>query len=77
MTGPRLEYSTIAQVSGPLLVVEGVTGVGWDEFARIRLASGERRHGLVLDVDRDLAVVQVLEGTDGIDPGAVSVAFDG
>ena len=44
-------------------------GVGWDEFATIRLAGQQRRHGLVLEVDRDLAVVQVLEGTDGPGPG--------
>ncbi len=72
-----IEYSTIEQVRGPLLVVRGVAGVGWDEFARIRLANGEQRHGLVLEVDRDLAVVQVLEGTDGMDPGQITVAFDG
>jgi V/A-type H+-transporting ATPase subunit B len=77
MTGPSLAYSTVTQVRGPLLVVGGVRAVGWDEFARIRLGSGEGRHGLVLDVDRDIAVVQVLEGTDGIDPGAVEVTFDG
>jgi V/A-type H+-transporting ATPase subunit B len=72
-----IEYSTISQVRGPLLVVRGVSGVGWDEFARVRLPSGELRHGLVLEVDRDLAVVQVLEGTEGIDPGSTSVAFEG
>jgi V/A-type H+-transporting ATPase subunit B len=72
-----VEYTAVREVRGPLLVVRGVAGVGWDEFARIRLASGQVRHGLVLEVDRDLAVVQVLEGTDGIDPDAVGVAFDG
>ncbi|HET8660852.1 MAG TPA: V-type ATP synthase subunit B [Micromonosporaceae bacterium] len=72
-----VEYATVAEVRGPLLVVRGVSGVGWDEFARIRLGSGALRHGLVLEVDRDLAVVQVLEGTDGIDPDAVGVTFDG
>jgi V/A-type H+/Na+-transporting ATPase subunit B len=77
MTAPSLEYSTIDQVRGPLLVVQGVSGVGWDEFAQIRMPGGELRHGLVLEVDRDLAVVQVLEGTAGIDPGSVTVAFDG
>jgi V/A-type H+-transporting ATPase subunit B len=76
-TAPSLEYSSVSQVRGPLLVVQGVSGVGWDEFAQIRLGGGELRHGLVLEVDRDLAVVQVLEGTAGIDPGAVTVAFDG
>ena len=76
---PSVEYSSVEQVRGPLLVVSGVRGVGWDEFAIIRDGDGDGppRHGLVLDVDRDLAVVQVLEGTDGIDPGKTSVAFDG
>lgn len=76
-TMPQVEYTTVTQVRGPLLVVRGVQGVGWDEFARIRLPGGERRHGLVLDVDRDLAVVQVLEGTAGIQATATAVAFDG
>lgn len=72
-----IEYSDIREIRGPLLVLRGVTGVGWDEFARIRMPSGETRHALVLEVDRDLAVVQVLEGTDGIQRVGTSVAFDG
>jgi V/A-type H+-transporting ATPase subunit B len=76
MTGV-LEYTSVARVRGPLLVVQGVAGVGWDEFARIRLPDGELRHGLVLEVDRDLAIVQVLEGTDGIEPAQTAVSFDG
>lgn len=74
---PLVEYTTVAQARGPLLVVQGVRGVGWDEFAYIKLPGGQRRHGLVLEVDRDLAVVQVLEGTDGIDPQRVAVSFEG
>jgi len=57
--------------------VRGVEGVGFDELASVRLASGEVRTGLVLEVHRDLAVVEVLEGTAGIDPDTVSVAFEG
>jgi V/A-type H+-transporting ATPase subunit B len=72
-----IEYTRVADVRGPLLVVQGVQGVGWDEFARIRLPDGQVRHGLVLEVDRDLAVVQVLEGTAGIRPAGTSVTFDG
>jgi V/A-type H+-transporting ATPase subunit B len=72
-----VEYTDVAQVRGPLLVVRGVDRVGWDESARIRLPDGQVRHGLVLEVDRDLAVVQVLEGTAGIDPARVAVGFDG
>jgi V/A-type H+-transporting ATPase subunit B len=74
---PPIEYTGISEVRGPLLVVRGVAGVGWDEFARVRVAGDEIRNALVLEVHRDLAVVQVLEGTDGIDPAATTVAFQG
>lgn len=78
MTRPvAIEYTTVARVQGSLLVVRGVSGVGWDESALIRMPDGQVRHGLVLEVDRDLAVVQVLEGTGGIQPNSTSVAFEG
>jgi V/A-type H+/Na+-transporting ATPase subunit B len=72
-----VEYRGASHVEGPLLVMRGVEGVGWDETAAVRLPSGEVRRGLVLEVHRDLAVVEVLQGTAGIDPGTVSVAFEG
>ncbi|MET8451824.1 V-type ATP synthase subunit B [Streptomyces sp. NPDC005209] len=72
-----IEYTAVRELRGPLVVVEGVSGVGWDEFAAIVLDSGERRHGLVLEVDRDLAVVQVLEDTAGMDRSGTRVAFSG
>ncbi|MFJ2720213.1 V-type ATP synthase subunit B [Streptomyces sp. NPDC087437] len=78
MTGPPvIEYTGVRELRGPLVVVEGVDGVGWDEFATIVLDSGERRHGLVLEVDRDLAVVQVLEDTAGMSRTGTRVAFSG
>jgi V/A-type H+/Na+-transporting ATPase subunit B len=73
----QLEYTAITELRGPLVIVRRVAGVGWDEFATIQLASGEQRHGLVLEVDRDLAVVQVLEGTSGMDAAATRIAFSG
>jgi V/A-type H+/Na+-transporting ATPase subunit B len=72
-----IEYRGARGAEGPLLVVEGVEDVGWDEIATVRLPSGEVRRGLVLEVHHDLAVVQVLQGTAGIDPRSVSVAFEG
>jgi V/A-type H+-transporting ATPase subunit B len=78
MTGLiQLEYTDVAELRGPLVVVRGTTGVGWDELAQVRLDSGAGRHGLVLEVDRDLAIIQVLEGTDGMDPDRTRVAFAG
>ena len=72
-----LEYGGAASAEGPLLVVRGVENVGFDELASVRLPSGELRTGLVLEVHRDLAIVEVLQGTAGIDPETVSVAFEG
>jgi len=72
-----VEYRGALEAQGPLLVLGGVEGVGWDELANVRLPSGELRRALVLEVHRDVAVVQVLQGTSGIDPASVSVAFEG
>ena len=72
-----VEHTRVDSVRGPLVVIGDVAGVGWDEIAEIRLASGEVRHGVVLEVHDDLAVVQVFEGTDGIGTAGLRVAFTG
>src|SRR5665213_134414 len=70
-----IEYSSIGSIRGPLLTVQDVRDVGWDEVVEIRIDSGELRHGLVLEVDRDLAVVQVFEGTSGLALDRLRVSF--
>lgn len=72
-----VEYTDVQRLRGPLLVVRDVRGVGWDESALIRLDTGEIRHGQVLEVDHDLAVVQVMEGTGGMRPEDTVVSFAG
>lgn len=72
-----IEYTSVRELRGPLVVVSGVEGVGWDESVLIRLDSGEQRHGLVLEVDGDVAVVQVLEGTAGMTETATRLGFAG
>lgn len=72
-----VQHLGVCEVRGPLMVVRAVAGVGWDEFAVIRGGGGAVRHGLVLEVDHDLAVVQVLEGTEGLDPAALRISFSG
>lgn len=72
-----IEYESLAWVKGPLLCVEGVAGVGWDEVVEVRLDSGELRHGVVLEVDRGLAIVQVDEGTSGLGLERTRVSFGG
>jgi V/A-type H+-transporting ATPase subunit B len=71
------EYLTVNYVSGPLLFVERPVGISYGETARITLPGGEIRNGQVLDVSRDLAVVQVYEGTSGIDNAVTKVRFTG
>jgi len=71
------EFRTVSYVSGPLIFVERPKGVSFGETARITLPDGEVRNGQVLDVSRELAVVQVYEGTSGVDNKATSVRFTG
>ncbi|HXM58407.1 MAG TPA: V-type ATP synthase subunit B [Candidatus Dormibacteraeota bacterium] len=72
-----IEYTGVRSVEGPLLVVEGVTGVGWDEHVDLVLPGGEVRQGVVLEVSGDLAVVQVFQGTDGLRRRGARVRFAG
>jgi V/A-type H+-transporting ATPase subunit B len=71
------EYSTISNLSGPLMVVEKINDVKYDELAEIRLANGERRRGRVLEITEDRALVQVYEGSTGIDADTTKIRFLG
>ncbi|MEG1560431.1 MAG: V-type ATP synthase subunit B [Clostridia bacterium] len=62
----RKEYRTIKEVVGPLMMVEGVSGVKYDELVVITRANGEKRHGKVLEVENDRALVQLFEGSQGM-----------
>ena len=62
----RLEYIGLSELSGSLIALEGVHGVGYDEMAEITLENGERRSGRVILVDGDRVVLQVFEGAKGI-----------
>lgn len=71
------EYRSITNISGPLLHVEGVEGVKYEELVDIKLDDGSIRSGIVLEVNRDNALVQVFEGTSGIDSKNTRVRFLG
>ncbi len=60
------EYSTIREVVGPLMLVEGVSGVKYDELVEIEQADGEKRSGRVLEVNGDKAMVQLFESSQGL-----------
>ena len=71
------EYRTIHEVSGPLMVVEKVEGVTYDELGEIELADGTLRRCQVLEVDGDKAVVQLFESSAGINLRDSKVRFLG
>ncbi len=71
------EYRTISEIKGPLLVVEGVSRVAYDEIVEVELPSGEKRRGRVLEVGAGVAVIQVFEGTTGITRIGTKVRFLG
>lgn len=64
---PRMDYSTISAVNGPLVVLENVKGAKYGEIVKVTLGSGEVRQGQILECYGSRAVVQVFEGTSGID----------
>lgn len=76
-TRAPVEYSSVTSIEGPLLCLDGVRNVGWDEIVAIQLDSGETRHGVVLEASGDVAVVQVFEGTTGLTLDGVRVSFGG
>jgi len=77
MSSKDVEYTTVSEVAGPLIIVEGIKDVAYNEVVKIRLASGEERTGQVLEAFLDKAIVQVFEGTKGLDTDKTSVRFIG
>jgi len=71
------EYRSIRSIQGPLIRVDGVTDVGYSEVANIRLEDGSMRMGKVLDISRDSALIQLFEGTEGININGSGVSFLG
>ncbi len=61
----NIEFIGLQDVNGPLIVLDGVNGAGYDELVRIRCADGERM-GKVVRIDGERVVVQVFEGTAGL-----------
>ncbi|MDD1756540.1 MAG: V-type ATP synthase subunit B, partial [Methanomassiliicoccales archaeon] len=64
------EYKTISQIAGPLVFVEKTEPVGYNELAIVTLPNGEERRGQVLDSSHDIVVIQMFEGTSGIERAA-------
>ncbi len=71
------EYKTIQEVAGPLMLVQGVEGVCYNELGEIELSSGETRRCKVLEIDGSNAMVQLFESSTGINLSDSKVRFLG
>ncbi|MCD6171333.1 MAG: V-type ATP synthase subunit B [Thermoplasmata archaeon] len=71
-----IKYTTVSEIAGPLMIVEGIKEVGYGEIVKIILQS-EERLGQVLEAAEGKAVIQVFEGTRGLDTKNTSVIFTG
>jgi V/A-type H+-transporting ATPase subunit B len=72
-----VEYRSVQKISGPLIFVEGVSDVGFNELVEVRDAEGGLRRGRVLEINRGVAAVEVFEGTTGLSTTSTSVRFLG
>ena len=72
-----VQYSKIAEIKGPLVIVDGVDNAAFDELVEIETTEGERRLGKVLEVGNGKAVVQVFEGTTGLSVSGTNAKFVG
>mgnify|MGYP001027956838 CR=1 FL=1 len=71
------EYHTVSGIAGPLMLVEKVEEVKYEELVEVELASGEIRRGRVLEVSEDKALVQLFEGARGVSAQGSKVRFLG
>ena len=72
-----LTFRTISEISGPLLFVKSITGVGYGDLVEVIPPTGQLRTGQVIDVSEEVTVVQVFEGTSDLDTKMTSVRFTG
>jgi len=72
-----LRFFTVKEIAGPLLLCESVTGVGYGEVVRVLTQSGDEKMGQVIDVSDKVTVIQVFEGTSGLDVKTTAVRFTG
>jgi V/A-type H+-transporting ATPase subunit B len=69
------EYQTVSSIAGPLMLVEKVDEAKYGDIVEVELGDGSTRNGQILQVENDKVLVQVFEGTDGVDVKNSTVRF--
>ena len=72
-----IQYLGLSEINGPLIALDHVTGVGYDEVASIRLSDGSQRMGRIVEISGEKAILQVFEGTKGLSLKNTKTKFSG
>ncbi len=73
----NIKYIGLDQINGPLIFLDGVNNAGFEEMVEIRLKSGEKRYGRVIEIIGDRVAIQVFEGTQNMSLEGVTTQFTG
>ncbi len=71
------EHIGINSIRGPIIIIENIKNVGYDEVVEVKLEDGTERRGKVLETSDEFVVIQLFEGTGGINPKSSRVRFTG
>jgi len=74
---PRVDYRTVLDVEGPLVILDNVKFPRYAEIVNVKLGNGQTRKGQVLEIAGRKAVVQIFEGTADIDNTHTHCEFTG
>lgn len=72
-----IQYIGLSEINGPLMALDHVKGVGYDEIANIRLSDGTERVGRIVEISGEKAILQVFEGTKGLSLTNTKTSFTG
>lgn len=72
-----IKYIGLNQINGPLVMLDKVSGISFDEIAKIKLDDGSERLARVVEISGDKAVLQVFEGTKGLSLKNTTTEFKG
>ena len=61
-----IEYLGLSSINGPLVVLEGLQGASYDEIVEMTVNNTQKKMGRIIQIDKDKAVIQVFEGTEGM-----------
>ncbi|PKK95150.1 MAG: V-type ATP synthase subunit B [Tenericutes bacterium HGW-Tenericutes-5] len=73
----NLQYIGLKEINGPLIFLDNVKGIGFEEVVEIRLDNGTVRHGRVVEINGDLVAILVFEGTRDLSLTNTVIKFKG